>query len=75
MKTLSFWSDPIWKGLRIVSFISAATTLTFLGIYLSGTHSRLVPLEAAVATNIGIFAALIIRTFVLRSKLRRTPKS
>jgi hypothetical protein len=68
---LSFWSDPIWKGLRIVSFISASVTLIVVVVYLSGVHSWRVPLYAVVATNFGIFTALVIRTLVMRSKSRR----
>jgi len=71
----SFWSDPIWKGLRIVSFISACVTLIVVVVYLSGVHSWRITLYAVVATNFGVFAALVIRTLVMRSKSRRVPPS
>jgi len=71
----SFWSDPIWKGLRIVSFVSASATLMVLAVYLSGDRKWLVPLYTAVVTNVAIMVALVIRTFVLHVKLRHSPKS
>jgi len=52
VSVLSFWSDPIWKGLRIVSFVSAALTLTFLTVYFSGVRSWRVPLDAAILTTL-----------------------
>jgi hypothetical protein len=75
VRAWSLWSDPIWKGLRIVSFISAGATLTVLTVYLAGARSWLVLLETAVATNVAIMVALVIRTFVLHAKYRRAPKS
>ncbi len=74
MSVLSFWSDPIWKGLRIVSFVSAALTLTFLTVYFSGVRSWRVPLDAAILTNIAVFAALVTRSVILRAKLRHASK-
>jgi hypothetical protein len=74
VSVLSFWSDPIWKGLRIVSFVSATVTVILLVVFFTGHRSWRVPLETAVATNIAIFAALIIRTFILRAKLRQASK-
>ena len=74
MSVLSFWSDPIWKGLRIVSFISAAVTLILLAVYFSGVRSWRVALGTAIVTNIAIFAALVIRSFILRAKLRQASK-
>ena len=74
MSVLSFWSDPIWKGLRIVSFISVAVTLILLAVYFSGVRSSRVALDTAIVTNIAIFAALVIRSFILRAKLRHTSK-
>jgi hypothetical protein len=75
LKIRSFWSDPIWKGLRIVSFISASATLILLVLYLAASKSWLVDLESAVVTNVAIMVALVIRTFVLHAKLRQSPKS
>jgi hypothetical protein len=71
----SFWSDPIWKGLRIVSFVSASVTLILLAVFLSGDRSWLVLLYIALVTNVAIMVALVIRTIVLHAKLGRTPKS
>jgi hypothetical protein len=71
----SFWSDPIWRGLRIVSFLSASATLIVLVVYLSGDRSSRVWLYTAVLTNIAIMVALTIRTFVMHAKLRDAPKS
>jgi len=71
----SFWSDPIWKGLRIVSFASASATLIVLVVYFSGDRSSLVLVYTAVLSNIAIMVALVIRTFVLHAKLRHSPKT
>ncbi len=75
MRFRSFWSDPIWKGLRIVSFVSASVTLILLAVFLSGDRSWLVLLYTALVTNVAIMVALVIRTIVLHAKLGRTPKS
>ncbi len=75
MRFRSFWSDPIWKGLRIVSFVSASVTLILLAVFLSGERSWLVLLYIALVTNVAIMVALVIRTIVLHAKLGHTPKS
>lgn len=75
MRVRSFWSDPIWKGLRIVSFVSVSTTSILLALYLSAGDSWLVAFETAVVTNVAIMMALVVRTFVLVAKLRQSSKS
>lgn len=67
MKPWSFWSDPIWRGLRSVSFVTATATVVILVIYLSGARSWRVALIASVVANIGVMLAVVIRTFVLKS--------
>jgi hypothetical protein len=74
VKSWSFWSDPIWSGMRIISFLSASATVILLAIFLSGVRGSRIPLEAAVVTNVGIMVALAIRTSVLRAKVRHSPK-
>lgn len=75
MKTLSFWSDPVWRGLRIVSFVTATATLVILAIYLLGATSWRVPLIAAVVANIGVVVAVVIRTIILNAKMRHSTKA
>jgi hypothetical protein len=75
VKLWSFWSDPIWHGMRIISFVSAFATLLLLAIFLAGVRGSRIALDAAVVTNLGVMAALVIRTFVLRAKVRHVPKS
>lgn len=75
MSGWSFWSDPVWKGMRIVSFVSAAFTLTCVAVLLSGHPAWRVALIAAVVANVGVFTALVVRTLKLRSNLREAPKS
>ena len=75
VSVLSFWSDPIWKGLRIVSFVSATVTVTLIIVFFSGHRSWRVPLETAVVVNIAIFAALVVRSFIVRAKLRQEAES
>lgn len=74
MKLLSFWSDPVWRGLRIISFVTAAITLIILAVVLGGATSFRVPLAVAVITNIAVALAVVIRTFVLHARLRHSPK-
>ena len=67
----SFWSDPVWRGLRVVSFVTASATIVILIVYLSGAKSWLTALVAAVVVNIGIMLAVVIRTAILRSHQSR----
>ena len=76
MNLRSFWSDPLWRGLRIVSFVTAAVTLILLAIVLLGATSWRVALATAVVTNIAVAVAVVIRTFaVLHAKSRHSPNS
>jgi hypothetical protein len=70
MNVRSFWSDPVWKGLRIVSFATVTITFVVIVVYFSGVNSWRVPLEVAVLTNIAVFVALVIRTLILRTRGR-----
>jgi hypothetical protein len=70
MNVRSFWSDPVWKGLRIVSFVTVTATLVIIVVYFSGVKSWRLPLEVAVLTNLAVFVALVIRTLILRTKPR-----
>lgn len=72
MSGLSFWSDPVWKGLRLVSFVTVTATLVILVVYFSGESSWRVALEVAILTNLAVFVALVIRTIILRAKLDRS---
>jgi hypothetical protein len=71
VKPWSFWSDPVWRGLRVVSFVTASATIVILIIYLSGAKSWLTALVTAVIVNIGIMLAVVIRTAALRSHQTR----
>jgi hypothetical protein len=70
VSVLSFWSDPVWRGLRVVSFVTVTVTLVILVVYFSGANSWQFPLEVAVVTNFAVFVALVIRTLILRAKTR-----
>jgi hypothetical protein len=67
----SFWSDPVWRGLRVISFITATATIVILIVYISGSKSWLVPLAVAVVANIGVMIAVVIRTLILKSHRSR----
>lgn len=54
--------------------MSATVTVTLLVVFFTGHRSWRVPVETAIFTNIAIFAALIIRTVILRAKLRQASK-
>jgi hypothetical protein len=71
----SYWADPIWKVLRIITFVTATTTLIILGIYLSGQKSWLDTLAVAVIVNVVLNVALLIRTLIYRGQLRRDSDS
>ncbi|MGC2169422.1 MAG: hypothetical protein WA580_10000 [Acidimicrobiales bacterium] len=71
----SYWADPIWKVLRIVTFVTATSTLVILGIYLSGHKSWLVALTVAVIVNVVLNVALLVRTLMYRAKVRRDADS
>jgi hypothetical protein len=64
----SYWSDPLWKGLRIISFVTVTVTLVILITYFSGVSSWRVPLEIAIIVNIAVFVVLVARSLVLSSK-------
>jgi len=72
---LSFWSDPVWRGLRIIQIVTGSTTLIILAIVLLGNSSWLVALVTAVLTNLSVAVAVVIRTFIVRAKLRHPPNS
>jgi hypothetical protein len=64
----------MWRGLRIVSFVSGAATLIILAIVLSGASSWHFALMISVLTNIAIVVAVVIRTLELRARLRHQSK-
>jgi hypothetical protein len=65
-----YWSDPLWKFLRIATFCTVAATLVILVVYLSGTKSWLDALSVAVIVNIVLNLALVIRTIMVRNAQR-----
>jgi hypothetical protein len=70
-----YWSDPIWRGLRVVTFVTATFTIAILIMYLVVGKSWLVPLVSAVIANVGLNLALVIRSLIVRARLRRPPGS
>jgi hypothetical protein len=66
-----YWSDPLWRRLRIASFISAVTVLVLLAVYLLGVQSLLVPLAVFVIVNIVIQSAVGFRTFSIWREHRK----
>jgi amino acid transporter len=70
----SFWSNPVWRGLRIISFTTVTITLVILVVYFSGASSWRFALEVAVLANLAVFVALMIRSLILRVKVGRSPK-
>lgn len=75
MKLLSFWSDPMWRALRIASFVTGAITLILLAIVLLGATSFRFPLAAAVVLNIVAAIVVVVRTYQLHAQQRQSPKS
>jgi hypothetical protein len=71
----AYWSDPIWRGLRVVTIVTATVTIALLIAYLMVGKSWLTALVAAVIANIGFNVALVIRTLVVRSRHRHSRES
>lgn len=72
MKFRSYWSDPIWRGLRAITFVTATSTVVILVGYLAGGTSWLDALAAVVVANVGLNIALVIRTMVVRARNRHS---
>jgi hypothetical protein len=71
----AYWSDPLWRGLRVVTIVTATCTIVILVVYLFVGKPWLVPLAAAVIANVGLNLALVIRSLIVRARLRRPPES
>jgi hypothetical protein len=68
----AYWSDPLWRGLRVITIVTATATVAILIVYLVVGKSWLDALVAAVIANVGLNLALVIRSLIVRAKLRRT---
>lgn len=75
MSFRAYCSDPIWRGLRVVTIVTATATVAVLIVYLVAGRSWLVPLAAAVIANVGLNVALVIRSLIVRARLHRPPES
>lgn len=64
----SHWSDPTWRLLRISSFVTAALTLIFLAIFLSGVTSWRYPLAVAVVANVIVMSLVVFSSYELRNR-------
>jgi uncharacterized membrane-anchored protein len=71
----AYWSDPLWRGLRVITIVTASATIVLLIGYLVEGKSWLVPLVAAVIANVGLNLAFVIRSLIVRARLRRSPGS
>jgi hypothetical protein len=67
-----YWFDPMWRGLRIVTLVTATATIVILVAYLAGEKSWLVALTVAVVANVGFNLALVIRSLIVRAKKRNS---
>jgi hypothetical protein len=70
-----YWSDPIWRGLRVVTIVTVIATIAILIVYLVVGKSWLVPLAAAVIANVGLNLALVMRSLIVRARLRHRDES
>jgi hypothetical protein len=70
-----YWSDPIWRGLRVATIVTVTATIVVLVVYLVVGTSWLVPLAAMVIANVGLNLALVIRSLIVRSRLRHPHES
>jgi hypothetical protein len=69
----AYWSDPWWRGLRVITIVTASATIVLLIGFLVEGKSWLVPLVAAVIANVGLNLAFVIRSLIVRTRLRRSP--
>jgi hypothetical protein len=69
----AYWSDPMWRGLRVITIVTATATIAILIVYLVVGKSWLYALIGAVIANVGLNLALVIRSLIVRAKLRRPP--
>lgn len=65
----------MWRGLRIVTIVTATATIAILIGYLVAGTSWLIPLVVAVIANVALNLALVVRSLVVRARLRRPPES
>jgi hypothetical protein len=72
MNFRAYWSDPLWRGLRVITIVTATATIAILIVYVVVGRSWLDALAAAVIANVGLNVALVIRTLVVRAKRRRS---
>jgi hypothetical protein len=70
----AYWSDPVWRGLRVITIVTATATIAILIVYLLVGKSWLNVLAVAVIVNVGLNLALVIRSLMVRAKLRRPPE-
>jgi uncharacterized membrane-anchored protein len=75
MNFRAYWSDPLWRALRVITIVTATATIVLLIGYLVGGRSWLGALIAAVIANVVVNLAFVIRSLVVRSRLRRKPHS
>jgi hypothetical protein len=64
----SHWPDPTWRLLRITSFVTAALTLIFLAIFLSGVTSWRYPLAVVVVANVIVMFLVVFTSYELRNR-------
>jgi hypothetical protein len=68
VKPRTYWSDPVWRTLRITSFVTGAAVLILLAAVLSGASSWHIPLEVAVVANIVVVVLVLLRLYELRHR-------
>ena len=70
-----YWSDPLWRGLRVVTIVTATATIVILIGYFAVGKSWLDALIAVVIANVALNIALVIRSLIVRTRLRRSRES
>jgi hypothetical protein len=73
MALLTYWSDPMWRVMRISTFVTSGVTLVILIIFLLASSSWRDELVGVVVINLAAFAALVSRTIILRSADGQSP--
>jgi hypothetical protein len=75
MALLTYWSDPMWRVMRISTFVTSGVTLVILMIFLLASSSWRDELVGVVVINLAAFAALVSRTIILRSADGQSPSA
>jgi hypothetical protein len=71
----AFWSDPLWRALRVITIVTATATIAILIVYLVVGKSWLDALAGAVIANVALNIVLVVRSLIVRARLQRSSEN